>query len=95
MAAYIIVDVTITDPELYVEYKSMTLATLTPFEGTFLARGGDTEVLEGTWHPGRLVILSFPNRDMAKGWWDSEAYAYPKSIRQKASITNMVLIEGA
>jgi len=94
MAAYIIVDVTITDPDLYNEYKSMTLETLTPFQGTFIVRGGETEILEGEWQPGRLVILSFPSRDMAKGWWDSEAYAFPKSIRQRASVTNMVLVEG-
>ena len=95
MKAYIIVDVTITNPDLYEGYKKLTLASLQPFEGKFIARGGLVETLEGDWTPGRLVIIEFPSTEKAKGWWGSAEYAPAKAIRQQASITQMIVVEGA
>ena len=40
MKAYIIVDVTITNPSMYEDYKKLTPASLVPFDGKFVARGG-------------------------------------------------------
>ena len=52
MKAYVIVDVTITNPSMYEGYKKLTPASLVPFDGKFVARGGETETLEGDWQPG-------------------------------------------
>ncbi len=52
MKAYIIVDVNITDPARYGDYKKLTPGSLVPFEGKFIVRGGTTETLEGDWKPG-------------------------------------------
>ena len=49
MKAYVIVDVTITNPSMYEGYKKLTPASLVPFDGKFVARGGETETLEGDW----------------------------------------------
>ena len=95
MKAYIIVDVKITDPERYDEYKKLTPGSLVPFEGKFIARGGSTETLEGSWQPGRIVILEFPSKEKARAWWSSEGYAPAKALRQSASITQMIMVEGA
>jgi uncharacterized protein (DUF1330 family) len=94
MAAYILVEVKITDPERYEDYKKLTPASLVPFQGSFVVRGGATETLEGDWQPGRLVILEFPTTALAKAWWSSDLYAPAKAIRQAASITRMLLVEG-
>ncbi|MCI0751061.1 MAG: DUF1330 domain-containing protein [Flammeovirgaceae bacterium] len=94
MPAYIIVDVTITNPALYDDYKKLTPASLLPFEGKFIVRGGESETLEGGWQPGRIVILEFPSVQKAKAWWSSEGYAPAKTIRQAASITKMIVVEG-
>jgi uncharacterized protein (DUF1330 family) len=94
MKAYVIVDVTITDPVRYEAYKTLTPASLEPFEGRFLVRGGATETWEGDWQPGRVVILEFPSLAKAKAWWSGEGYAPAKAIRQAASITRMIAVEG-
>jgi uncharacterized protein (DUF1330 family) len=94
MKAYIIVDVNITDPVRYEEYKKLTPGSLAPFEGKFVVRGGVTETLEGDWKPGRIVVLEFPSVEKAKAWWSSDGYAPAKAIRQSASITRMILVEG-
>ena len=95
MKAYIIVDVKVTDPLKYDAYKKLTPGSLVPYEGKFIVRGGETETLEGSWTPGRFVVIEFPSKEKAKAWWLSEGYAPAKALRQAASVTQMVLVEGA
>ena len=94
MKAYIIVDVNITNPTRYEDYRKLTPASLVPYDGKFIVRGGATETLEGEWLPGRVVVLEFPSAEKAKAWWSSPGYAPAKAIRQSASDTRMILVEG-
>ncbi len=94
MKAYIIVDVNITDLARYEDYKKLTPASLVPFEGQFVVRGGIAETLEGDWNPGRIVVLEFPSPENAKAWWSYAGYAPAKAIRQSASEIQMILVEG-
>ncbi len=94
MAAYVVLDVEVTDPQAYEAYKKRSGEVLAQYGGRFLARGGPHEVLEGTWEPHRIVILEFDSVDQAKAWWSAPEYAEPKAIRQSASRGNMVLVTG-
>jgi len=94
MKAYIIIDVTTQDTERMGAYKKLVPATLVPFDGKFIVRGGTTEVLEGDWNPNRIVIIEFPSKEKAKAWWSSVDYAPAKAIRQSAAETKMIMIEG-
>lgn len=94
MKAYVIVDITITDPTRYEDYKKLTPGSLVPFDGKFIVRGGSAETLEGQWAPGRVVVLEFPSMEKAKAWWSSAGYAPAKAIRQSASQAKMIVVEG-
>ena len=94
MAAYIIADVTVTDPATMEEYRKRVPATLTPFGGRFIVRGGAHQTVEGDWKPNRLVILEFPSMEQAKRWYDSEEYREPKAMRLRAGRTNLVMVDG-
>ena len=94
MKAYIIVDVDVTDPVQYEDYKKMTPPSLVPFEGKFIVRGGATETLEGDWKPNRFVMLEFPSLEKAKAWWASDSYAPAKKLRQSTAKTKMIVVEG-
>jgi uncharacterized protein (DUF1330 family) len=94
MPAYIIVDVNITNPQRYEDYKKLTPGSLLPFDGKFIVRGGTAETLEGDWQPGRIVVLQFPSMEKAKAWWSSEGYAPAKALRQATSITRMIMVDG-
>ena len=94
MKAYVLVDVTITDPVRYEDYKKLTLGTLQPYDGKFIVRGAATESLEGDWNPGRIVVLEFPSLEKAKAWWSSPEYAPAKAIRQSASTAKLLVVEG-
>ena len=94
MPAYVIVDVKVTDPDRYEDYRKATPATLEAYGGRFVVRGGEAETLEGEWVPNRIVVLEFESVEMAKKWWSSEEYREPKALRQATSTTNMILVEG-
>ena len=95
MAAYVITEIDITDPQGYEEYKKMGPPTVATYGGKFIARGGKTEVLEGSWSPKRVVILQFDSVERVKEWWASKEYSAAKQVRHRAAITNMIVVEGA
>jgi uncharacterized protein (DUF1330 family) len=95
MAAYFIVDVEVTDPVGFEEYRKLVPATVAQYGGRFLVRGGAAEQLEGDWQPRRVVVLEFPSLEQAKRWYHSEEYRDPKALRFKTSRANMILVEGA
>jgi uncharacterized protein (DUF1330 family) len=92
--AYIIADVTVTDPATMEEYRKHVPATLSPFGGRFIVRGGAHQTVEGDWKPNRLVVLEFPSMEQAKRWYDSEQYREPKELRLRAGHTNLVMVDG-
>ncbi|MEO8110971.1 MAG: DUF1330 domain-containing protein [Ginsengibacter sp.] len=94
MPAYIIVEIDIEDHTIYEEYKKLTPAAITAYDGKFVVRGAKTECLEGDWHPERLVVLEFPSVERAKEWWSSPEYSEAKSLRQQSAKTKMILMEG-
>ena len=94
MTAYVIVDIEVTDPTYYEEYKKLAPAAVAAYGGRYLVRGGRTETLEGTWMPTRLVILEFDSMDRAKAWLNSPEYGRARQMRHQAAQSNMVVIEG-
>ena len=94
MAAYIVVDVEITNPEEYPTYTRQTRATIEKYGGKFIVRGGQTEILEGDWQPHRLVVLEFPSAEQARTWYSSPEYTAIIGIRHRASNSRMILAQG-
>ena len=94
MTAYVIVDIHVTDPVRYEDYKKLAAPTVGLYGGKYIARGGKTETLEGDWAPARLVILQFDSVEQAKNWHNSAEYSGPRNLRHEAAISNMVVIEG-
>lgn len=94
MAAYVIVDIDIHDPERYAVYRQMTPSSIAAYGGRFVVRGGAAETLEGTRAPGRIVVLEFESVERAKAWWASAEYAPAKALRQQTATTQMIVVEG-
>ena len=57
MAAYVIAEVEVSDPHTFEQYRRGVPATLAPFQGRFIVRGGESCTLEGDWQPKRLVVI--------------------------------------
>ena len=94
MAAYVVVQVDIKDPERYADYRSMVPASLEKYGGRFLVRGGKTYTMEGDWAPKRFVVVEFPSVEQAKAWWASPEYAEAKALRQATAESQLIIAEG-
>jgi uncharacterized protein (DUF1330 family) len=94
MAAYVIVDIEVTHATLYEAYKAQAEATVKAYGGRYVVRGGATQVLEGDWVPGRMVVLEFPDTERALAWWNSEEYRAPKATRHASARSKMIVLDG-
>ncbi len=95
MAAYVIVDVDVTNQEAYEEYRRQVPATLEKYGGRFIVRGGQYETLEGSWQPQRIVVLEFPDVERAKQWHASPEYQAIIPLRTANARTNfLTVVEG-
>jgi uncharacterized protein (DUF1330 family) len=92
---YVLANITtIKDPVRYEDYRRLVTPTLDKYGGRFIVRGGNVEALEGTWRPGRLVIIEFPSAERARAWWNSPEYTEAKLIRQATSEGTLLVAEG-
>lgn len=94
MAAYLVVNLTLTDPARYEQYKAAVPPVLAKHGGEYLARGGTCEVIEGDWQPNRLVIVRFPDLASAKAFLYDPEYQPIKALRTRAAHSDMVLVDG-
>jgi uncharacterized protein (DUF1330 family) len=93
-SAYIIANVTVTNPEQYETYKKLSTIAMQAHGAEVCVRGGPVEVLEGDWSPSRIVVLKFPSLDQARAFNASAEYEAARQSRQGVAVMRMVLVEG-
>jgi uncharacterized protein (DUF1330 family) len=94
MAAYVIYQGEVTDPEQYERYKTRAAETIHAAGGRYVVRGGDIEVLEGEPPAGRTVVLEFPTREAALAWYHGTAYAEVRPLREHAARARLYVVDG-
>ena len=94
MAAYVIVQLEITDPEGFAEYREKVGPQIEKHGGRYIVRGAEVENLEGEWDPGRLVILEFPTREDAQRFYEAEEYQPLLALRKRTANTILSIVEG-
>ena len=94
-SAYIIANVSVTDPAQYEDYKKLSTLAMQAYGAEVCVRGGGIEVLEGDWQPERLAVLKFASAEQARRFEASPEYARARAARQGAAHMRMLLVEGA
>ena len=94
MSAYLVVDITVHDPEKYKEYVRKAPPFIDKHNGVYRVRGGAVEAQEGQWSPQRLVVVEFPSREKAKAFLSDPGYQAVAALRHQAASTNMILADG-
>jgi uncharacterized protein (DUF1330 family) len=95
MPAYVIACVKDAwDQDKLVAYREGNTDAVARHGGSFVARGGRQEILEGGYEPKRVVIIEFPDLEAARGWYESDEYAPLRALRQSASETDIFVVEG-
>jgi uncharacterized protein (DUF1330 family) len=79
-------------PEI-VRYLERIDATLEPFGGRFIVHGGPVDVREGEW-PGDLIVIEFPDREAAVGWYESDAYQEILPLRTSNAEGSAIVVDG-
>lgn len=94
MAAYIIVDLEITDLEGFKAYQQRVGATLESYGGKYLVRGGPYETMEGDWRPHTLVLIEFDSVEKAWQWYHSPEYAPLIDLRHQTATAQAIVVQG-
>ena len=94
MAAYVIYQGDVTDPERYEVYKLAAAESIAAAGGRYIARGGAVEALEGDPPAGRTVVLEFADMASAVAWYHGERYQEARRLREGAATARMYVVDG-
>ena len=94
MPCYAVGHITVTNMEGYKEYAAQVPATIEKWGGKYLVRGGHTTVIEGEMVHDRHVVVQWPDRATAEGWYNSPEYQEILKIRLANSHGVMTLMDG-
>ena len=94
MAAYLVVDIDVTNPAQFEEYKKLAPAAIAKYGGRYLIRGGAYEAIEGDWKPQRLTVVEFESMEKAKAFYNSPEYQVAIKARLGAAHFKLLLVQG-
>ncbi|MEZ4605929.1 MAG: DUF1330 domain-containing protein [Deinococcales bacterium] len=94
MPAYLLAQISVTDPEQYKQYTARTPEVIAKYGGKFIVRGAKPIVLEGPEVTKRLVLLEFPSSEIAQSFYYSAEYQELISLRKDAAEGSFVVLEG-
>lgn len=94
MPAYLIANITVTDPKGYPEYREKVPAVIAQYGGKFLVRGGTLHPVEGNLGVDRLVVIEFPDMDAARRFYYSPEYAPLLNLRLETARSQVAFAEG-
>lgn len=92
MPALWIGHVQVTDPDAYAEYAAKAAEVIPSKGGTFIARGGRYQQMEGADHP-RNVVIRFDTFEDAVACYQSPEYQAITTQAQTASNRSVVIVE--
>ena len=82
MAAYFVVQATVTDEPRFQKYREAVVPFIARFGGRIVARGAKVEVLEGEHDTRPVVMFEFPTMEAIHAFWDSPDYVPIKKMRE-------------
>jgi uncharacterized protein (DUF1330 family) len=94
MPVYKLVDVKVTDPVAYEDYKQGVAPLIERHGGEYLVRGGDFEVVEGDRKPSRLVLFRFPDRANVTAFYEDPEYQDRLALRHRVAESSIVVVDG-
>ena len=90
---YLIANIRVHDKEVFEKFKLMSTPLISEYGGKLLVRTAEVDRREGD-VTGLVVILEFPNIEMARTFYESESYTAAKLVREGGSSTDLCLVEG-
>ncbi len=93
MAAYVIAQLTVTDPEGFEAYRAAVPAVIDAHGGRFLVRGSPVSSLEGEPGRPRVIVLEFPDKAAAESFYNSPEYQNILPLRLNTATGSVIIVE--
>ena len=90
---YLIAHINVHDHAGYEEFKKMSMPIISQYGGKALVRNPEPDVREGN-NAGIVIVLEFESIKHARTFYESKEYSDAKKVRENASRTELVLVEG-
>lgn len=94
MTAYVIAQLTVTDPAGFEAYRQAAQPIVESFGGRFLVRGSTVSSLEGDLERPQMLLLEFPDKVAAERFYTSPEYQAIMPLRQNHSTGTVMVVEG-
>jgi uncharacterized protein (DUF1330 family) len=94
MSAYVVVEFTIKDPDVYREKYAADAGKTAKDRGAEVIAAGNWGILHGETVGSSGVIVQFPDRDTALGWYNSPEYQQLIEVRGVAMDARFSLLDG-
>ena len=90
---YLVAHIRVHDKEGFEKFKKMAGPAISDYGGKVLVRNPNPEVLEGG-DSGVAIIIEFESIESARTFYASDRYTKAKAVRELASDTDLILVEG-
>lgn len=94
MTVYVIAQLKFTDEDRYRKYQARFFDVFKDSGGRLLAADEKPVVLDGEWPSDKVVVMSFPDEQQAKGFLDSPGYREIAKDRIGGADTIALLVHG-
>ena len=90
---YLIANISVHDNEGFEEFKKISGPVISEYGGKILVRNPNPEIREGKKFD-ISIVLEFENIESARQFYESKKYTLARKVREKASKTDLILVEG-
>ena len=99
MSAYAIVHYNVVDPETFAKYPEPAMKTALDHGGKFLVIAGapdfpQPQMVEGSTDYAVMVVIEFPSKEAADGWYNSSEYQDIIELRTSSTEGWAMVVEG-
>ena len=90
---YLVAHIRVHDKDAFEEFKKLSGVAIKAHSGKVLVRSPSPDHREGS-AEGLAIVIEFESIDAARAFYESDAYTEARSVREKISETDLILVEG-
>jgi uncharacterized protein (DUF1330 family) len=95
MPVYLIIEITVNDPEVYGEFVAQVPTVVEKYGGRYLARSAEISTMVGDWRPEWIVLIEFESIEQVQEFFASPEYQALVPIREQSATTRAIIVEGS
>ncbi len=93
MKAFLLIELTVTNIEIYSEYMDKVPAIIALYHGQYIVRSSKVWPHRGEWNPERIVMIGFENIDALRTCFNSPEYKALLPLLEQSTDSHSIIIE--